>query len=419
MAKDVLIIAFKERSILTQHNPKTLLISASDFNNDSRLQRLYGHAKKLSGSLVTIAYGKSTSDKNILLSPIPVRSLFARLFDVSKMLVSRILSDNQLIRLLAKRHITKELCENSIRSNKDHQFDFVIVKHWTSLPIAMLMHGNPKIWLDINEVFEAEHDNSKLWQLIYKPVIIRLLKLAERQIVLRSATSLDQIKYMGDDTVLHLPNTKKPFEKDEIEQKPCERIKLLYHGLIAPNRSLETAIKALHQCGRSDLELTIRGSGKLKYIEKLKALAERLELSAQVHFEPNIENSKLIETASHYDIGLCLFDNQSQQLMLAEPNKIYEYMAAGLGIIASETPTMKRMIEAEKIGELTTISNDQVNTLTQIFQNLSYEKASTWQKKSHIQASKTWQDNYDWNKLDLFLKQIQQDRLRTYFVNKR
>lgn len=417
MAKDVLIIPFKERTILKQHNPKTLLISASDFNNDSRLQRLHGHAKELSGSLVTIAYGKSTSDKNILLSPIPVRSLFARLFDVSKMLVSRILSDNQLIRLLAKRHITKELCENSFKSDKDYPFDFVIVKHWTSLPIAMLMQGNPKIWLDINEVFEAEHDNSKLWQLIYKPVIIRLLKLAERQIVLRSATSLEQIKYMNDDAILHLPNTKKPLEKAEVKQKSSEKIKLLYHGLIAPNRSLETAIKALYHSERPDLELTIRGSGKPKYIAKLKALAERLQLSSHVHFKPSIENSKLIETASHYDIGLCLFDNQSQQLMLAEPNKIYEYMAAGLGIIASETPTMKRMIEAEKIGELTIISNDQVNALTQIFQNLSQEKVKTWQRKSHIQASKTWQDNYDWNKLDLSLKQIQQDS--AYFVNKR
>ena len=417
MAKDVLIIPFKERTILKQHNPKTLLISASDFNNDSRLQRLHGHAKKLSGSLVTIAYGKSTSDKNILLSPIPVRSLFARLFDVSKMMISRILNDKQLLRLLAKRHITKELCENSFNYDQQQPFDFVIIKHWTSLPIALLLQGSPRIWLDINEVFEAEHDNSKLWQLIYKPVILRLLKIAESQIVLRSATSLDQIKYMSDDTVLHLPNTKKPLEKNETEQKPSERIELLYHGLIAPNRSLETAIKALHQCGRSDLELTIRGSGKLKYIANLKALAERLELSSHVHFEPSIENSKLIETASHYDIGLCLFDNQSQQLMLAEPNKIYEYMAAGLGIIASETSTMQRMVEAEEIGELTTISNDQANALTQVLNDLSREKVAGWQKRSHMQAMRTWQDNYDWNKLDLSLKQIQQDIVNS--VNKR
>lgn len=402
---------------MTRHKPKTLLISASDFNNDSRLMRLHGHAKKLDGSLVTIAYGKSTSDKNMALSKIPVRSFFARLFDVSKMLVSRILNDKQLLRLLAKRHITKELCVNSFNYDQEQPFDFTIVKHWTSLPIVLLLQASPKIWLDINEVFEAEHDNSKLWQLIYKPVIVRLLKLADPQIVLRSATSLDQITYMGDDNVLHLPNTKKPLEKDKIEQKSSEKIKLLYHGLIAPNRSLETVIKALHKCGRLDLELTIRGSGKRQYIAKLKALAEQLKLLPRVHFEPSVENKKLIEAASHYDLGLCLFDNQSQQLMLAEPNKIYEYMAAGLGIIASETRTMRRMVEAENIGELTTISNDQLNALTKIFKNLSREKVAEWQKKSHIQAMRTWHHNFDWDKLDLSLKQIQQNIANS--VNKR
>lgn len=413
MGKDVLIRDFWERTILTKHNPKILLISASDFNNDSRLQRIHRHAENLHSEVITIAYGKPSLNKNKILSPIPVRSLFARLLDVSKMLLSRALPDKLLLELLSKRHITKDLRENSFNSSKESPFEFVIVKHWTSLPIAMLLHGNPQIWLDINEVFEAEHDNSKLWQLIYKPVIIRLLNLAKYRIVLRSATSLDQIKYMRDDTVLHLPNTKEPIKLDQTQKRNGEKIKLLYHGLITTNRSLETAIKALHQCGRPDLQLTIRGSGKPKYINNLKALVDQLNLTSQVHFEPSIENNKLIEAASHYDVGLCLFDNQSQQLILAEPNKIYEYMAAGLGIIASDTPTMRRLVEEQNIGLLTRITNERVTSLTQVFQNLSHEQISTWQENSHIQASQTWLKNYDWPKLDSFLRQIQQDLATT------
>lgn len=394
---------------MTNRNPKTLLISASDFNNDSRLQRIHRHAETVLNQIITVAYGKSVSNKNHILSVIPVRSLLVRLLDVSKMLISRVLTDKQLLKLLANRHITKNLREHAFNSDEMHPFDFVIVKHWTSLPIAMLLRNNPSIWLDINEVFEAEHDNSKLWQLIYKPVIIRLLKLAEPRIILRSATSLDQIKYMGDETILHLPNTKEPIISARTKSKDNGKIRILYHGLVTTNRSLETAIKALHQCGRKNIELTIRGHGKPKYIESLKALAERLKVTSQIHFEPSVENNKLIEAASHYDIGLCLFDNQSKQLILAEPNKIYEYMAAGLGIIASETPTMKRLIEAHELGLLTKISNEQLTALTQTFQNLSRDQVQGWQKNSFLQASKTWQNNYDWPKLDLSLKQIQQD----------
>lgn len=398
---------------MTIKHPKTLLISASDFTNDSRLQRIHRHVKSLFPENKTIAYGVMGSDKNKILSPVPLRSLFARLLDVAKMIFSRVLSDKQLLKLLSSRHITKDLKENSFKSAMQNPFDFVIVKHWTSLPIAMLLDGSPKIWLDINEVFEAEHDNSKLWQLIYKPVIIRLLKIAKSRIILRSATSLDQIKYMGDETILHLPNTKRPIENIQNKSPNAETIKLLYHGLITTNRSLETAITALHQCERSDLELTIRGNGKPKYIESLKSLVNQLKLTPYVHFEPSIENNKLIETASCYDIGLCLFDNQSKQLILAEPNKIYEYMAAGLGIIASETPTMKRMIEAQNIGQLTKISEKQAQALSQIFKNLTREQISTWQKKSYQQALETWHKNYDWPKLDLSLKQIQQELIQT------
>jgi len=398
-----------ERNALTNTPPKVLLISASDFKNDSRLQRLHRHAETVFSDMTTVAYGEDASDIKKLLSPIPVRSLYQRLFDVSKMLVSRVFSNRQLLKLLANRHIVKDLQKSSFHSSEQKPFDFVIVKHWTSLPIALLLRGKPSIWLDINEVFEAEHDNSKLWQLIYKPVIIRLLKLADQRIILRSATSLDQIKYMGDSAILHLPNTKQPIEFKEKKAKQDKKVKLLYHGLITTNRSLETAINALHQSGRSDLELTIRGNGKPKYIESLKKLVMQLELTSQVHFEPSIENKKLISAASHYDIGLCLFDNQSQQLLLAEPNKIYEYMAAGLAIIASETPTMTRMVHAQKIGELTKIAQDQTNSLKHIFEQLARDQISTWQDNSKSQASKTWHQNYDWPKLDLSLKQIQQN----------
>jgi glycosyltransferase involved in cell wall biosynthesis len=393
---------------LTKQRPRTLLLSASDFNNDSRLQRIHGHIENIFSDVVTVAYGEDALDENMHLSPIPVRFLFARLLDVSKMLLSRALPKKYLLKMLAARHITKDLRNSSFRCDNENPFDFVIVKHWTSLPIAMLLNDNPKIWLDINEVFEAEHDNSKLWQLIYKPVIVRLLKLANPKIVLRSATSLEQIKYMQDDTILHLPNTKKPHVLNRTTSPQGEPIKLLYHGLVTTNRSLETAIRALEQCERSDLELTIRGNGKPHYLRTLQALVDDLNLTSRVHFEPSIENSKLIETASHYDIGLCLFANQSKQLVLAEPNKIYEYMAAGLAIIASETPTMKRMVEVQKIGEIIEISNNQINALSQILKDLDREQISVWQENSYAQALQTWSEGYDWPKLDSSLKQIQQ-----------
>lgn len=392
---------------MNNNKPTVLLISASDFENDSRLKRI--HARLLQSDLrvKAIAYGNNNANPDTHLSPIPERSLFARLIDVAKMLGSRALSDNQLLKMLSRRLITKDLTLNSSKIVNYDPISFVVVKHWTSLPIALLIKGQPKIWLDINEVFEAEHDNSKLWALIYKPVILRLLRLAESRIILRSATSLDQIKYMEDQSILHLPNTKEPIPYLNTDMSKNRDIKLLYHGLITTNRALEIVLNALKNSTRDDISLTIRGHGKPNYINSLKALAAELGISNQVHFKPSVPNSELIKIASEHDLGLCLFANESKQLMLAEPNKIYEYMAAGLGIIASETPTMKRMIEDKQIGQLSPINSNQAQVLANILSNLTIDKISKWKEKSYQEALSTWNSNYDWPKLDPFLKQIQ------------
>ena len=394
-------------SSLANNHPVALLISASDFDNDSRLQRLHTQISTSGFKVLTIAYGASNSEAGKYLSPVPTRSLPARLLDVAKMILSRVCSDQQLLRLLSKRLITRNLTQDCAVHAEENSFDLVIVKHWTSLPTALLLKDTPKVWLDINEVFEAEHDNSKLWQLIYKPVILRLLKIAKERIILRSATSLDQIKYMRDEEILHLPNTKEPIPELGKSRNNNKPIQLLYHGLITTNRSLPTLIKALHECGRNDMELTIRGHGKRNYIATLKKLVDDLDLSKQVHFEPSIANSELIKVASRYDIGFCLFANKSRQLMLAEPNKIYEYMAAGMGVIASDTPTMQRMVKDKNIGALSEISQNQTQAVAQILRELTKGQIINWQENSYKQAIISWDQNYDWHKLKMLLKQIQ------------
>ncbi len=386
--------------------PTALLISASEYDNDSRLQRIHESLSKTEFDVITVAYGSVPKDRDYYLSPTHERSLLARLIDVAKMLGSRVLSDKQLLTMLSKRLITKDLSKNCVLACEGKRISLVAVKHWTSLPTALLLKEKPNIWLDINEVFEAEHDNSKLWELIYKPVILRLLKIAKSRIVLRSATSLAQIKFMGDETVLHLPNTKKPISDFDLSQPKTKPMRLLYHGLIATNRALETLLEGLKKSGREDIELTIRGHGKPKYIASLKEKAETLGLKDQIKFEPSIKNSKLIEAASEYDIGICLFANRSQQVMLCEPNKLYEYMAAGLGVIASDTSTMRRMVVDKNIGQVSLIGTDQADFLSDIFSKLEPSEINKWKGNAYNEALSTWKNQYDWSKLETIFKHI-------------
>ena len=96
--------------------------------------------------------------------------------------------------------------------------------------------------------------------------------------------------------------------------------------------------------------------------------------------------------------------------MLAEPNKIYEYMAAGLGIIASKTPAMKRMVQDKKIGALSAIGEKQTQLVSEILSGLTIEQINQWKKAAHKEAVATWKSDYDWPKLDSFLQRVQSGR---------
>ena len=68
---------------------------------------------------------------------------------------------------------------------------------------------------------------------------------------------------------------------------------------------------------------------------------------------------------------------------------------------------MQRMVKDKNIGALSEISQNQTRVIAQILRELTRDQIISWQENSYKQAMISWDQNYDWPKLEKFLEQIQ------------
>ena len=121
---------------------------------------------------------------------------------------------------------------------------------------------------------------------------------------------------------------------------------LLYQGSIQTNRGIEQTIAALP--GLPDCVLVICGYGAHR-----PALEERVAaagLSQRVRFDGPVPNAELIAYSAGADIGLCLIIGSSESYRTSLPNKLFEYLMAGIPVIASDFPEMGAVVRETGAG---------------------------------------------------------------------
>lgn len=365
-------------------------ISASSWKSDSRLRRFADIGRRAGYSTKVYAFTPTerSYDHDLTLSAAPVSSFANRVIDVLVMTACRVLPERAMLALLSRRNACREISQ-ALLDTPIAPRSTVCAKHWVALPAALAAcrKSRAHLWLDVNEVFESEHADRLLWRLIYPPVIRRLMNMAERQGALFTITSKAQITRTGPRASLYIPNSKVPASKPAqyIKGQP---IRLLYHGLILPNRGLDIVLDALAVCDREDVLLKIRGYGKPALLSALQSQALSLGISHRVTFEGGVENARVVEAATESDVGISIFSSTTEQILCSEPNKLYEYLAAGLAIIATRTPGMETILGSDDFGRQIPFDETQTEQLTRVFSELDGEAVRAWQGRARLFAQK-------------------------------
>lgn len=132
------------------------------------------------------------------------------------------------------------------------------------------------------------------------------------------------------------------------ERPDDEPVEVLFHGGFWANRGLEELIEAAKRF--EGVHLTLRGFGTLE--KALKEAVEQAGLENVVSFEGPVPIDRVVDAASNTDIGVIPYKPVCLNNRYSTPNKLFEYMAAGIAVAASDLPEIGRIVRSEGIGVL-------------------------------------------------------------------
>jgi glycogen(starch) synthase len=232
----------------------------------------------------------------------------------------------------------------------------IVANDWPALVVAAAykrLKPGVRIHYDTHEFAALEFDESLWWRIVYKPFVQRLeaahISAADMisTVGARLAEALQQHH--------HLPGTPAVIrnipDSIPLEVHPAAwPLRLLYHGQILPNRGLEALIDSIPSW-KFPHQLTIRGDGPQSYIASLQSRVTSHACSARVRFEQAVPPDQVMPLAAvGADIGVHVTPLDTLQRHFSMPNKLFEYIGAGLAVLVSPAADMRALVEAHGVG---------------------------------------------------------------------
>jgi glycosyltransferase involved in cell wall biosynthesis len=125
---------------------------------------------------------------------------------------------------------------------------------------------------------------------------------------------------------------------------------MVYAGALTFNRGLEPLIRSLALL--PGWVLVLMGPGKAEFREGLERVALEAGVGSRLRFYGPVEPDEVVRWLSGADLGAAPIRNVCLSYYLCLPNKLFEYMMAGLPMIASDLPEMKRVVLGLGVGRV-------------------------------------------------------------------
>jgi glycosyltransferase involved in cell wall biosynthesis len=133
---------------------------------------------------------------------------------------------------------------------------------------------------------------------------------------------------------------------------PAQDPVVIYHGGFYPKeRALDELVRAATLLP-ANVHIVILGFDSKGSRATQQKLITTLRLSDRVHLIDPIPPNELVEFATGADIGIIPQILVSDNQRFANPNKLFEYMASQLAVVATDTPTVTPIVRGLGIGEV-------------------------------------------------------------------
>lgn len=142
----------------------------------------------------------------------------------------------------------------------------------------------------------------------------------------------------------------KPSKVDFHKLYPGE-IVIVHAGQIGPSRGISQMVSAMKYLP-IDFTLVFLG-GKSNPALDSQIINE--DLTKRVHILREVPPTELVSALKTADLGIVMTEGLTKSKYFSLPNKLLQYMAAEIPVVASDIPEHRRIIAQEKIGELTDV----------------------------------------------------------------
>jgi glycosyltransferase involved in cell wall biosynthesis len=152
--------------------------------------------------------------------------------------------------------------------------------------------------------------------------------------VIRNLPRIEQLQKTASRQSLGLPENKK--------------VIILQGAGINMDRGGEELIEAMALL--PEYFLAVVGSGDV--LEALKSRTEQLGIAGRVIFKPKMPYADMMQYTLNADLGVTLDKDTNLNYRYSLPNKIFDYIKAGIPVLSSNLPELRNVIESYDIGAI-------------------------------------------------------------------
>jgi glycosyltransferase involved in cell wall biosynthesis len=168
-----------------------------------------------------------------------------------------------------------------------------------------------------------------------------------------------------------------------------KRIVILQGSGININRGAEEALSAMEFL--EGTLLLILGGGDV--VPVLRQMAESHRLLEKVRFLPRMPYDEMMQYTAAADAGLTLDKDTNINYRYSLPNKIFDYIHAGIPVLASRLPEVERIVTGYDVGMLIDTHDPRhiADRINEMFSDPS--RVARWKKNLQIAASElNWEE---------------------------
>lgn len=216
-------------------------------------------------------------------------------------------------------------------------------------PSLLAVASNNRTVLDLRDLSHRLFEQSWVWRSTFGLALTRMMADSLPQFSVVYTVSNGLARVVEEDfgvvasVIRSIPSNRQCPPASEPPQRP---LRMVYMGRADNNRRLDILIEACRELGE-EIHLDLFVVGHRRDILKLRQAAKDV---GHIRFLAPVPFKEIVPTMSGYDLGYAASSPTTKNHIEALPNKLFEYISAGVPVIVNPHSERARLVEELSCG---------------------------------------------------------------------